>query len=173
MQTQAVPASRNTVQPWYKQGWPWFLMAFPATAVVAGLITFWIAYDTFDGMVVDDYYKEGRAIGQTVARSAKAAELGLTAQVTLRAGEFSMVLASSQGAQLPSNVFVTIAHPTREGYDQTLVLVGRNGVFSASVQPLTAGRWLLQIEDESRAWRLNGTANLPAETEIRIVPYDS
>lgn len=171
MQTATAP--RKNAQPWYKQGWPWFLIAFPATAVIAGLITFWIAHDTFDGMVVDDYYKQGQAIDQTMARSVKAAELGLSAQVTMRAEEFSMVLASSRGAALPGSVFVTIAHPTRAGHDQTLVLVGRNGVFSGSVQPLTAGRWLLQIEDESRAWRLNGTANLPAETDIRIVPYGS
>ncbi len=24
------------VEPWYRQGWPWFLIALPATAVVAG-----------------------------------------------------------------------------------------------------------------------------------------
>ena len=50
------------VEPWYRQGWPWFLIALPATAVVAGIATLVIAAKTFDGMVVDDYYKEGQAI---------------------------------------------------------------------------------------------------------------
>lgn len=67
--------TRDTV-PWYKQGWPWFLMFFPATAVVAGLITFWIAYSSFDGMVVDDYYKEGRAIDKTMARFDQGCRVG-------------------------------------------------------------------------------------------------
>lgn len=163
-------ASRDT-QPWYKQFWPWFLILFPALAVVGGLSLFWTAHTTFDGMVVDDYYREGRAIDRTIARSAKAAELGLVADVTVRATELSLVLQSSTGATLPPTLKLTIAHPTRGGQDQELLMVGRNGVFSTPTEPLTTGRWLLQIEDESRSWRLNGTVNLPTETETRIVPY--
>ena len=29
--------------PWYRQFWPWFIIALPATAVVASLATVWIA----------------------------------------------------------------------------------------------------------------------------------
>jgi hypothetical protein len=70
--------------PWYKQGWPWFLIALPATAVVAGTITMVIAVRTWDGLVVDDYYKEGKAIVQTIERTERARELGLKALVQIR-----------------------------------------------------------------------------------------
>lgn len=169
----ATTMTRKTEAPWYRQGWPWFLIMFPAIAVVAGLATFWIAYATFDGMVVDDYYKEGRTIDLTIARSVRAAELGLSADVKLRAEDIMVTLASSNGVALPTSLIVTIIHPTRAGQDQQLVLTGQNGVYRGDTEPLTTGRWMLQLEDESRSWRLNGTTHLPAETEFRIVPYDS
>ncbi len=169
----ATTMTRKTDSPWYRQGWPWFLIMFPAIAVVAGLVTFWIAYATFDGMVVDDYYKEGRTIDMTVARSVKAAELGLSADVKLRSEDIEIVLASSNGAVLPAQLIVTIIHPTRAGQDQHLVLEGRSGVYSGETATLGTGKWLLQLEDESRSWRLNGTTHLPAEMEFRVVPYDS
>ena len=159
--------------PWYKQGWPWFLITFPATAVVAGLITFYIAYVSFDGMVVDDYYKEGRTIDVTVARVVKAAELGLVAAVTLKSEELSVVLTSSAGATLPPTLVAIIERPTSDDFDQTVLLIGRNGVYTAEIETLTIGRWNVHLEDESRTWRLKGTANLPAETEFRIDPYGS
>ena len=46
----------DTVQepPWYKQFWPWFIIALPASAVVASFITLWIAISNPDPLVVDD-----------------------------------------------------------------------------------------------------------------------
>ena len=31
------------VTPWYRQAWPWFLISLPATAVIAGSFTFYLA----------------------------------------------------------------------------------------------------------------------------------
>lgn len=163
----------KTVEPWYRQGWPWFLIAIPAVAVVAGMITLWLAVSTWDGLVVDDYYQEGKAIEKTIARSQRAAELGLMADVRLRAEEVTLDLSSAANAPLPPTVVLTISHPTRGGMDQVVVLKRRDGVFVAPLAPLSAGRWLLQVEDESRGWRMNGSANVPADAVIRIVPAKS
>ena len=43
---------REDTEPWYRQFWPWFIMALPASAVVAGLYTVWIAMQTTDSLVV-------------------------------------------------------------------------------------------------------------------------
>jgi hypothetical protein len=40
--------------PWYRQFWPWFIIALPASAVVASFITLWLAISNPDGMVVSD-----------------------------------------------------------------------------------------------------------------------
>jgi len=159
--------------PWYKQGWPWFLIALPATAVVAGAITFVIAVKTWDGLVVDDYYKEGRAIVKTIGRTEHARELGLSAKLNIRTDVLRIEINDTDLKDIPQKVLVSITHPTREGADQHLVLSGDGGVFEGAMSPLATGRWLFQIEDESRTWRLNGAAYLPTETEVRIDPSDS
>ena len=37
--------------PWYKQFWPWFLIALPASAVIASLYTVSLAVRTTDSLV--------------------------------------------------------------------------------------------------------------------------
>lgn len=155
--------------PWYRHGWPWFLMLFPALAVVSGVITLIIAVRTFDGMVVDDYYKEGRAIVQSIERTDQARALGLKASVRIAGERLRLELSAADAASLPDTVLLTIAHPTRDGYDQILRLSGPGGVYEAAIAPLSAGRWLFQIEDaDGRSWKLNGVAWLPAEAAFAI-----
>jgi hypothetical protein len=40
--------------PWYRQFWPWFIIALPASAVIAGFFTLWLAISRPDHLVVDD-----------------------------------------------------------------------------------------------------------------------
>ena len=47
-----------SVRPWYREPWPWLLMAGPATVLVAGAATTWIAFASADGLVAEDYYKQ-------------------------------------------------------------------------------------------------------------------
>ena len=156
--------------PWYRQGWPWFLIAFPATAVVAGIATLVIAVQTFDGMVVDDYYKEGRAIVQTIGRVEHARELGLRAEIRVRSESIQVALSGSDASSVPERIRLTVVHPTRGGLDQELLVTGQAGVYEAPLAPLSTGRWLFVIEDEARSWRMDGSAFLPAEMEITIDP---
>jgi len=43
-----------TTTPWYKEPWPWIVMAPPAAAVLAGIATIWIAVASADGLVAED-----------------------------------------------------------------------------------------------------------------------
>ena len=164
------PANDKPHEPWYRQGWPWFLIAFPALAVVGGIATLVIAMQSFDGMVVDDYYKEGRAIVQTIGRVEHAREMGLRASIKVRSESIHIALSGSDAASLPQRIRLTVAHPTRGGLDQELLVTGLAGVYEAPLAPLSTGRWLFVIEDEARSWRMDGSAFLPAEMEITIDP---
>ncbi|MFV8824031.1 FixH family protein [Thauera sp. WH-2] len=163
-------STEHPVQPWYRQGWPWFLIMFPAIAVVAGIATLVIAARTFDGMVVDDYYKEGRAIVQTIGRVEHARELGMRAALKVRSSSIRVELGARDAASLPQRLLVTVAHPTRGGLDQVVIAERADGAYEARLAPLSTGRWLFVIEDETRSWRMDGSAYLPAETEILIDP---
>lgn len=174
MTTNSQTLGAQPVEPWYRQGWPWFLLALPATAVVAGIITLIIANWDWDGLVADDYYKQGQAVVMVVDKLERARSLGLTAQLRLRDESVSVGLSSTQGSELPGKLYLNIIHRTRSGLDQQILLEkGPDALYTGTFAPLRAGRWWFQIEDESQTWRMNGTANIPTETEVKISPSDS
>lgn len=47
---------------WYKQFWPWFLIALPSAAVIASFITLGIAIKHADTPVHDDYVQHGLTV---------------------------------------------------------------------------------------------------------------
>lgn len=141
----------QTAQPWYREPWPWILMAGPATVIVAGVITTWIAFATFDGLVADDYYRQGRAINQELKRTQRATELGLAAGVVMGEGRLRVTLSGAK----PEVLLAHLAHATRAGHDRHLRLAPTGGgAYEAAVPPLPAGRWKLILEDPHRQWRI-------------------
>jgi hypothetical protein len=45
--------------PWYRQFWPWFIIALPAAVVVASFFTLWLAISNPDHLVLDeDEYRQ-------------------------------------------------------------------------------------------------------------------
>ena len=161
-------------KPWYRQVWPWLLMTPPALAVVFGIVFFIVSSRTFDGLVADDYYKEGLTVVDLVDKHKRAQDLGLSAHASVRADMMSVALSVAPGKELPvvalpAVLHLTIVRPTHSGLDQQVLLQkGQDGLYSGAFAPLTVGKWVFQIEDESRTWRMEGAANLPAETEVFI-----
>ncbi len=164
---------REPVLPWYREPWPWLLMAGPVAVIVAGIATIWIAVVSSDGLVVDDYYKQGLAINQTLERSALAAARSYRAEAVL-AGEgrsISLRLISGAAAPLPETLQLRITHPTRAGRDGLVLLRQRSpGLYEGGVPALTAGRWILILEDRQSSWRLGGTVTMPGQTIITLLP---
>jgi hypothetical protein len=159
--------------PWYREPWPWLLMAGPATVVAAGFVTIWIAVVSSDGLVVDDYYRQGMAINQTLERSALAATRGYRAEGVLQGAgrSMSLRLVTTTAAPLPETLQLRIAHPTRAGRDGLVLLRQRSpGVYAGVMPALTAGRWILLLEDLQSSWRLGGTVAMPAQTAFTLLP---
>jgi len=47
--------------PWYRQFWPWFIIALPASAVIGSFISLWLAVSHPDYLVVsEDEYQQIR-----------------------------------------------------------------------------------------------------------------
>ena len=53
-------------KPWYKEPWPWVLIAIPFSAVIMGVVLITLALESEDGLVVDDYYWKGKQINQVL-----------------------------------------------------------------------------------------------------------
>ena len=65
--------------PWYKQFWPWFIIALPASVVVASFFTLWLAVSNPDPLVVDEneYRKlKGELKAQLPIKEKKEVEAG-------------------------------------------------------------------------------------------------
>ncbi len=137
-------------KPWYRERWPWLLMAGPAAVIVAGAATVWIALASADGLVAEDYYKQGLAINRVLAREDAAKRMGITAKVDLS----SIITVDLQGAR-PEALFVHLAHATRAGYDVRLRLAPTAaGTYAAELPPMPRGRWRIAIEDPRGTWRI-------------------
>lgn len=155
---------------WYREPWPWILMAGPFVVIVAAFVTAWIAATTSDPLVTDDYYKKGLAVDQTLARSRLAAERGIEARFKLTSESIDVVVNSATPLDSPpAALSLTLSHPTRAGLDQTVVLHPTAGQhYGAELRLPASGHWIVMIEDEAQTWRLMGNVVLPALGETVI-----
>jgi hypothetical protein len=146
---------RATVQPWHREPWPWILLSLPLGAVVAGIITLVIAIDNEDGLVAQDYYKRGLEINRVLEKETRAGALGVRAELVFADAGIGASL--SQPRPPAPALTLRFVHPTRSGEDRQLTLaLAPDGVYRAERPALAAGRWLVQLEDGQRGWRLTG-----------------
>jgi hypothetical protein len=139
-------------RPWYRHRWPWLLISGPAAVLVAGAATLWLALASADGLVADDYYKQGLAINKRLAREEAARRLGVSAVVTLNGERIRVELKGPT----PEALFVHLAHATRAGHDVRLRLAPvAPGEYEAALDTLPRGRWRVVIEDPRGTWRIS------------------
>ncbi len=166
------PIAKESTQAWYRHRWPWFLMAGPATVLVAGFITMWISFSGADALVVDDYYKQGKAINQDLRRDQAAAALGMSVAVRYDAA-IGVLSGQLKGASDVRTIQLLLVHPTVPAKDLRFsVQVNPSGGFSVALPLLERARWQLQLEDAERDWRLHGTWSWPEQKTIHIQPLD-
>jgi hypothetical protein len=160
-----------TETPWYRQGWPWFLIALPATAVIGGIVTAILAARGFDGPVAADYYKQGLAINEEVARAQLAHELTLSADVELAGfadgSRVQVVINAAQPLPREAAVRLQLVHPGRPAEDRTAVLAlietaadDRRAVYTGVLQTSPSASVALgpvswQVILESPHWRID------------------
>jgi hypothetical protein len=119
--------------------------------LVAGAATIWIAFASADGLVAEDYYRQGMAINKVLAREEQAKRLGIAVQVKMERDAIRIRL---EGAR-PDALFVHLVHATRAGHDQRLRLApAGGGAYEAGLEPLPPGRWRIVIEDPRATWRI-------------------
>jgi uncharacterized protein len=160
-------APSETPRPWYREFWVWFLISPAVMGVVAGLSLLAIASHSPDPLVVDDYYKEGRAINRVLERDRLARELGLRADIGLDA-ELALAHVALRGKAASSELVLRLVHPTRADYDLSLPLQRLPaGGYAADLPPLRAGRWHLILEPrEDPHWRLTGRVTMPGDGKV-------
>jgi len=177
----------NAVSPppeaWYRQRWPWILMAGPAAVVVASLFTAWLAWRGSDQVVADDYYKQGLAVNREIARTERATALKLAGELSYEGiGVGDRVRVRLAGvAPADTALRVRLVHPAR-GEDDRVAMLARRGPVEGdaieyvgewqAAQPLASAvavRWHVVVE--SRDWRLDAellAADAPAHAPAPV-----
>lgn len=168
--TYAIPDRTGIAKPWYRNLWPWLLMLGPIAVILAGTYTCWLAFSRQDALVVDDYYKQGKAINQDLRRDHAAAGLGLALSMRYDPATnklFGTIV--SFGTPVAERMRLHLIHSTQSGKDLNLEMQpGPGGEFSIALPMLEKAQWQVLLENERRDWRLGGAWAWPRQQKIEI-----
>ncbi|XUO87662.1 FixH family protein [Halomonas sp. KM072] len=165
--------SDTPIQPWYKQFWPWFLLALLSSSIVVSTTFAVLSVKTADGMVVqEDYYEHGKAINMVLAKQERANELGLSAELRIDPLTSDIVL-DLTGDDRPETLYLTLIFPTQDDRDQEFVLQHvREGRYITQGPDNLRYRWYIQLQPQQTDadWRLIGEARFPNEESVALLP---
>jgi hypothetical protein len=149
-----MPASHT---PWHREPWPWILMSGPFIVIVAGFVTLALAVGSSDGLVSDDYYKQGLAINRAIERDARARALGASASLQFDDARMHVRVSLAATVPPPDALRLVLAHPTRAGEDRAVTLHETSpGAYEATLDAPRQGNWHVRLSDAQGSWRLVG-----------------
>ena len=164
------PSANQNVQPWYRQGWPWFLISLPASAVIGGIITIVLAVQSPNALVEDDYYKEGLAINQQKHRLAVANDMQLAGLLRSDGKTLTLQLTGSAPVSAQS-LILRLIHSTRAELDRTLTLqVAADGHYAADLRSLRPGTWYLRLYPEDKSWEVRSSMTTDGPFQVYLSP---
>jgi hypothetical protein len=165
--TTLCPRSRS----WKQEPLVWLLIAIPGSAIIMGIVIITLAIQSETGLVVDDYYKQGKEINLVLKRDIKATQLKLVANFEFDQinGKVKIKLDSKLYQYSGEIILLKLLNATRAGLDQTIKITptGNHG-FEGDMTPLQNGRWYVHLETE--AWRLTGDIQIPSSTRVTLTP---
>lgn len=158
---------------WHQYPYVWFLIGIPATSVVLSMILIYFAINGRDPMVVDDYYRQGRAINEVLSRDKLAAELGVSATIYIDSKTSTVMLDvhSKDKLKLTDIFELKITHATRRDLDKIIRLYRTpSGQYRGQLTApgLQAGKWYLELG--TKEWRVTTKITLPNHKKIVLLP---
>lgn len=153
--------------PWYRHGLVWLLLAIPGAAVLMGIVMITLAIISDDGLVADDYYRQGLQINRELERDTAARQLGIEATVLRTDTLVRVALRASALDAFPASVKLRAINATRDDADVTIDLahLGRGHYAGVPTWPST-GLWNLELG--TARWRL--TAHHASGSNILLTP---
>lgn len=157
-------------RPWYKEFWPWFLIAVPIVTLIMGGVLLKLAISTEDSLVVDDYYKEGKAINATLDKEALARKRNITTDLTIDNG--SIALKFHSGIPQEGNALkLSFYHVTLEERDISILLSrDASGIYRGFIEQNMDGKWRVSLTPFDESWKIQNTLNLPYSGTIKFNP---
>lgn len=165
--------SPEQIIPGYKQPWFWFLMVPLIMVFIMGFTMLYLSITTSDGVVVDNFYKDGLAIKTRNQQDATAVDLNLVAALTITGQQIHLIL-SGELVSKPDHLTLHFIYPTKSSGDHLVTLVASDeGYVGAIAEPLT-GRYQVMLspksEDNQVMWRLHGISIFPLSGSLALNP---
>lgn len=158
--------------PWYRYPFVWFALSIPAAAVIAGIGMIWLAVSTDDGLVADDYYKQGLSINKSLKRERFASEFGISADFTYDSSLNRVLLRLNKGKlpEYPASLDFNLQHAARSGSDKQIELLhGLDDQYIGYIKDqLPAGVWHVGLATPD--WRIGARINLSSQSKILLLP---
>jgi hypothetical protein len=157
-------------KPWHKYPLVWMMIAIPFSAVIMGVVMIWLALDTDDGLVADDYYKQGLAINDVISLDRKASELQLNGVVEFDNTGKVIKFQLDKGllATYPDTLQLNFQHATHADSDIFVVL--NHGIDDRYIgylkQVISEGVWYFEVSDAD--WKLNARSHVRVKNLIHL-----
>lgn len=179
-------STHNTIdeaaKPWYRQFWFWFVFSPLIYIMIMCSITVTIALKGADDVIIDNYYKEGRMINQTLGQDKRASELGLSGDVQFDrvSGEVLLVIANTLDDQqlMPSQLLLMMGHPVKADKDQLVKLTAVSaGRYRGELKTKPDYSWYLTLypvaelaQRNEAPWSLSGEIDFRKAEQTRLTP---
>lgn len=170
--------SEQDAKPFYRQFWFWFVFTPLIVVVCVSMVTVTIAFRHADDVVIDNYYKEGRMINQTMEQDRRAQELNLQAQLRFDRTTGEVFLQVPQHAAVPAKLLLLLDHPFEADLDQQVVLQQTStGHYRGELESSPSNNWYLSLlpvleknQRKAAEWLLSGEINFAASDEALLKP---
>lgn len=151
-------------KPWYKYPWLWFVIALPVTSMIAGVATIIITNKNQPEIIVDDYYKKGKAINQELTLYKAFTNSGIELNVRMINNRFEIKSNESLTA-----LKVTLVHSTQGKRDLEFVLTATsNGIYGKNLDTELSGNWSLFVEPMDGSWKVKQKIALPSTDWVQL-----
>jgi len=155
-QTTKRPNMEQTdTTPWYRQFWPWFILAILSWGVISATITLSFALRNPPHMMTGDYARLGKALVDTHVRADRAEALGLAG--TLVAGNDEWLLRLDTTESTAPQLLLLVQHPADSTRDRQVVLNrSAPGEYRAAAIDIPA-RGRLIVSDLEQTWWISSS----------------
>ncbi|WP_081587541.1 FixH family protein [Paraglaciecola arctica] len=155
---------------WYKQFWPWFLIIVPLTSMVLSFTMMNLAFNSEDSMVIDDYYKEGRAINLKIHKLQQAELLNISTKAQVFA-DYVEVIFISGAPENGEALTLDFHHSTQEFKDFSVTLLrDASGTYRAPFTEGVSGKWQISLHPFDGNWKIQKVISLPQATPFDLNP---
>ena len=142
-------------------------------SIIVGTSFVVTSFKTFDGVVYDNYYKDGKAY--TVRYEEDRAAVAKQLQATLVAVDNSIrVQLGGELSRYPEVMNLIFIYPSTDEFDIRLDAIHQgSGVYTAQLGEYKPSYYLMQFytkEDADIAFRLHGESSLPLSAPVVLKP---